>query len=72
MMESMPDDGSPESKEEEIVRRDACAVGFIGRPSYNSILVILTTVYRGLRYCETNNAVFLCNSLRNSTRRFLQ
>ncbi|EKM77276.1 hypothetical protein AGABI1DRAFT_77728 [Agaricus bisporus var. burnettii JB137-S8] len=30
MMESIPDDGSPESKEEEIVRRDACAVGFLG------------------------------------------
>jgi hypothetical protein len=39
MMENMPDGDSLESKEEETVRRDACAVGFLGKPSYNSILV---------------------------------
>jgi hypothetical protein len=38
-MENMPDDDSLESKEEEIVRRNACAVGFIGRPSNNSAFV---------------------------------
>ncbi|KAF7761211.1 hypothetical protein Agabi119p4_10620 [Agaricus bisporus var. burnettii] len=30
MMENLPDDGSLESKEEEVVRREACANGFIG------------------------------------------
>jgi hypothetical protein len=36
----MPDDGSAESKEEEIVRRNACAIGFIGKSlSYSSFLV---------------------------------
>jgi hypothetical protein len=72
-MENMLDDGRPESKEEEIVRRDACAVGFIGKPSsYNSVLLILTTIYRRIRYCETNNVIFLDSFLRNSIRRFQQ
>jgi hypothetical protein len=38
-MQNMPNDGDLESEEEEIVRRDACAIGFIGKPlSYSSFL----------------------------------
>lgn len=37
MMENLPDDGSPESKEEEVVRREACANGFIGKSSCSSV-----------------------------------
>jgi hypothetical protein len=50
MMESIPNDDSPESKEEEIVRRDACANGFIGEPSCNSFSLMLTIIYRGVRH----------------------
>jgi hypothetical protein len=33
-------DGSPESKDEEIARRNACATAFVGKsPLYNSVLV---------------------------------
>jgi hypothetical protein len=56
MMEDMPEVGSPESNDEEIVRRNACAAAFIGKPlPCNSVLYLLTTVYRWLRYCEFND-----------------
>jgi hypothetical protein len=65
MMENMPDDDSPESKEEETVRRDACAIGFIGKASsYNPVWLMLTTIYSWLRYCKTNNVVLLNSFLR--------
>lgn len=35
----MPDDNGPESKEEEIARRDACANAFLGEPQFSTVPV---------------------------------